>query len=197
MVGDECAELRSSLEINYPLKNGIVRHWEDMFHLWDYTWDRLKIDPKECKVLLTEPPLNPKENRQKMAEAMLEKYGFQGMNVSIQAVLTLCAQGLVTGVVVDSGDGVTHVMPVAEGYLLSHLVKRLDLAGRDITEYMIKLLGMRGYQFNKTADYETVRQIKEKFCYVGYDLALENKLALETTHLVQTYTVCEFFVINK
>jgi actin-related protein 2 len=194
MVGDECAELRSALEISYPLSNGIIRNWEDMMHLWDYTWDRLKIDPKECQILLTEPPQNPLTNRQKMAEAMLEKYGFQGMNISIQAVLTLCAQGLLTGVVVDSGDGVTHVMPVSDGYLLAHNVKRLDLAGRDITEYLIKLMAFRGYQFNRTADFETVRQIKEKLCYVGYDLALENKVALETTYLVEKYIVRSTYI---
>ncbi|KAL0478728.1 actin-related protein 2 [Acrasis kona] len=189
MVGEECAELRSFLEINYPLQNGIVRHWEDMYHLYDYTWDKLKIDPKECQILLTEPPQNPVSNRQKMAEAMFEKYGFQGMNISIQAVLTLCAQGLLTGVVVDSGDGVTHVMPVYNGYLMSHLVKRMDLAGRDITDYLIKLLAIRGYSFNRTADFETVRQIKEKLCYVGYDMDLERKLSLDTTYLVQNYTL--------
>jgi actin-related protein len=77
--------------------------------------------------------------------------------------------GLQTGVVVDSGDGVTHIVPVYDGYALPHLVRRLDVAGRDITRYLIKLLLLRGYAFNRTADFETVRQLKEKVCYVGYD----------------------------
>ncbi len=76
--------------------------------------------------------------------------------------------GLQTGVVVDSGDGVTHIVPVYDGYALPHLVRRLDVAGRDITRYLIKLLLLRGYAFNRTADFETVRQLKEKVCYVGY-----------------------------
>jgi actin-related protein 2 len=190
MVGDECAKFRSALEVNYPVTNGIVTNWTDMFHLWDYTFnERLKINPKECQIMLTEPPMNPKQNRVKMVETMFEKYGFQGCYVSIQAVLTLYAQGLLTGVVVDSGDGVTHVVPVYEGYCLSQNVQRLDLAGRDITNYLIKLMLLRGYAFNRTADFETVRQIKEKFCYVGYDLELEKKLALETTVLVESYTL--------
>lgn len=98
--------------------------------------------------------------------------------------------GLSTGVVVDSGDGVTHIVPVYEGFALPHLTKRLDVAGRDVTRYLIKLLLLRGYAFNRTADFETVRQIKEKLCYVSYDLELDKKLAEETTVLVESYKVC-------
>jgi len=107
----------------------------------------------------------------------LKKYGFNGVYCAIQAVLVLYAQGLLTGVVVDSGDGVTHIVPVYEGFSLPHLTRRLDVAGRDVTRYLIKLLLLRGYAFNRTADFETVRQIKEKLCYVGYDLDLEKKIS--------------------
>ena len=120
---------------------------------------------------------------------MFEKYQFAGMYIAIQAVLTLYAQGLISGVVVDSGDGVTHICPVYEEYALPHLTRRLDIAGRDITMYLIKLLLQRGYAFNHSADFETVRMIKEKLCYIGYDIETEEKLALETTVLVESYTV--------
>ena len=185
MVGDEAAALRNYLQITQPMEHGIVRNWEDMKHLWDYTFtEKLRIDPAGRKVLLTEPPMNPKVNRQRMCQVMFEEYGFQGVYVAIQAVLTLYAQGayqtigaflfsrflkntgLTTGVVVDSGDGVTHIVPVYDGFALPHLTRRLDIAGRDVTRYLIKLLLMRGYAFNRTADFETVREIKEKLCYV-------------------------------
>jgi len=191
MVGDEAAALRSMLEVAYPMDNGIVRNWDDMLHVWDYTFGETKmnIDPKDCKVLLTEPPLNPSKNREKMVEVMFEKYGFNGVFIAIQAVLTLYAQGLLTGVVIDSGDGVTHICPVYEGFALPHLTRRLDIAGRDITKYLIKLLLLRGYAFNASADFETVRQMKEKLCFVGYDIHQEQKLALETTFLVEQYSL--------
>jgi len=179
------------------LDNGVIRNWEDMGYVWDYTFnEKLKIKPNECKIMLTEAPMNPQQNRKKMAEVMFETYGFKAVYVAIQAVLTLYAQGLLTGVVVDSGDGVTHIVPVYEGFALPHLTRRLDVAGRDVTRYLIKLLLLRGYVFNRTADFETVRQIKEKLCYVGYDMGLEKKLAQETTVLVEQYTLPDGRVIR-
>jgi len=197
MVGDEASKLRTMLQITYPLDNGIIRNWEDMQYVWDYTFfEKLKIQPKDSKIMLTEAPMNPVQNRKKMIEVMFEKYGFKSCYIAIQAVLTLYAQGLLTGVVVDSGDGVTHIVPVYEGFSLPHLTRRLDVAGRDVTRYLIKLLLLRGYAFNRTADFETIRQIKEKLCYVGYDLELENRLAHDTTVLVESYTLPDGRVIK-
>jgi len=197
MVGDECALHRSMLETSYPVDNGIVNDWKGMVHLWDYTFkERLKIDPKEHKILLTEPPMNPKDNQKKILQCMFETYDFEAAKVSIQAQLVLYAQGLLTGVVVDSGDGVTHIVPVWEGVCPPALIKRLNVAGRHITRYLIKLLQLRGYSFNRSADFETVRQIKERFCYVGYDLDVEKRLALETTTLMASYTLPDGRVIR-
>nr|CAH7731526.1 unnamed protein product [Callosobruchus chinensis] len=198
MVGDEVSALRSLLEVSYPMENGVVRNWDDMCHVWDYTFGpkKMNLDPKETKILLTEPPMNPLKNKEKMIEVVFEKYGFAGAYVAIQAVLTLYAQGLITGVVVDSGDGVTHICPVFEQYTLPHLTRRLDIAGRDITRYLIKLLLLRGYAFNHSADFETVRKMKEKLCYIGYDIETEQRLALETTVLVEPYTLPDGRVIK-
>jgi len=197
MIGDEAEEYRNYLQITQPLEHGIIKNWEDMRHLWNYTFDeKLKVNPAGRKILLTEPPMNPKANRQKLAQVMFEEYGFGGIYVAIQAVLTLYAQGLNTGVVVDSGDGVTHIVPVYDGFALPHLTRRLDIAGRDVTRYLIKLLLMRGYAFNRTADFDTVRQIKENLCYVSYDLDMDTKLSEETTVLVENYTLPDGRVIK-
>jgi len=168
-----------------------------MEHLWNYTFfERMKIDPREHNILLTEPPMNPKSNQISMLQNMFEKYNFPAAKVSIQAMLVLYAQGLLTGVVVDSGDGVTHVVPVWEGICPPLLIKRLNIAGRHITRYLIKLMQIRGYAFNRSADFETVRQIKEQLCYVGYDLDVEKRLALETTTLTKKYTLPDSRVIK-
>nr|WOD57886.1 Arp2D2 [Drosophila barbarae] len=191
IVGDEASQLRSLLELTYPMDKGVVRNWEDMCHVWDYTFGpkKMDIDLTNSKILLTEPPMNPIKNREKMIEVMFEKYGFDSAYIAIQAVLTLYAQGLVSGVVIDSGDGVTHICPVYQEYSLPHLTRRLDIAGRDITHYLTKLLLRRGYAFNHSADFETVRLLKEKLCYIGYDIEMEQRLALETTVLVESYTL--------
>jgi len=131
-----------------------------------------------------------------MIEVMFEHYGFQATYIAIQAILSLFAQGLNTGLVVDSGDGVTHLIPVFEGFVVEDKIKRINLAGRDITRYMVQLLQRRGYAFNRTADFDTVRQIKEKLCYVGYDIQMEKRLALETTVLVEQYTLPDGRIIR-
>jgi len=197
MVGEECSKYRAMLETSHPVENGIVKDWPGMGHLWDHTFfEKLKIKPEEHRILLTEPPMNPRQNQKLMLENMFEKYKFAFAKVSIQAMLVLYAQGLLTGVVLDSGDGVTHIVPVWEGICPPLLIKRLNVAGRHITRYLIKLLQVRGYAFNRTADFETVRQIKEKLCYVGYDLDVEKRLALETTVLIQKYELPDGRVIK-
>jgi actin-related protein 2 len=92
----QAAANRSNLQMSYPMENGIVRNWEDMHHLWDYTFrEKLKItDYNNHKILLTEPAMNPKKNGEKMLEVMFETYGFNGAYIAIQAVLTLYAQGI-------------------------------------------------------------------------------------------------------
>jgi len=197
MCGDEADAVRFALDINYPVENGIVKNWDNMVHLWNYTFfDKLKIKPQDCKIMLTEAPLNPKDNRKKTIQHMFETYKFQALRMSIQAMLVLYAQGLLTGVVVDSGDGVTHVVPVFGGFVPQNLIRRLDVAGRHITSYLIKLLLLRGYSFNRTADFATVQSIKEKLCYIALDLQGERNLAQETTVLMEKFSLPDGTIIK-
>jgi actin-related protein 2 len=160
--------------------------------LWEYCFDRkleLGSDKSGKKILLTEPANNPNKNREKMGEIMLEKYGFGGVAFEYQALLTLMAEGNQTGAVLDSGDGVTHVIPVYEGLIQTNQIKRLNVAGRHVTQYLTKLLMLRGYSFNSSADFETVREIKEDLAYVSINIKKERALAKDTTVLDKEYTL--------
>ncbi|KAJ2779928.1 centractin- actin- protein of the dynactin complex [Coemansia javaensis] len=175
-IGRQAEELRGLLKVTYPLEHGVVTDWEDMEKIWSYIYnDELKTLSEEHPVLLTEAPLNPSSNREQAAQIFFETFNVPALHTSIQAVLSLYASGRTTGVVLDSGDGVSHAVPVFEGFALPHAIRRIDVAGRDITEHLQVLLQKAGHGFFTSAEKEIVRQIKEKICYVALDAAREEK----------------------
>jgi len=169
-VGTQAEEKRGILILKRPVEHGIVEDWEDFEKVLDHTFtNELRVNPEEHNILITEAPLNPKGNREKITSILFDTFHVPGLYVAIDAVLSLHSAGKFTGVVVDSGDGVTHIVPVFDGYALPHSILRINLAGRDLTDYLIKILSERGLHLTTSAEREIVKDIKEKLCYVALD----------------------------
>merc|ERR1739848_626356 len=181
-VGEEAQQKRGILLLKYPLEHGVITNWDDMEKIWKHTFDNeLRIvlgaeDEAEedvAGVLLTETPMNPKENRERMTQIMFETFTARRFYVAIQAVLSLYASGRTTGVVVDCGDGVSHTVPIYEGYSMPHAIQRINLAGRDLTDYICKILTESKINLHTSAERMSAMKIKEELCYVSMNFEEE------------------------
>lgn len=116
-----------------------------MEKLWHHTFfQELKIVPEEHPVILTEPALNPKQNREHTTKIMFEQFNVPCLYISMQEVCALYASGRTTGVVIDAGEGTTHAVPIFEGFAVPSTTQKMNLSGRDLTDYLRQLLREKG-----------------------------------------------------
>lgn len=180
-IGDEALQMANGpgYGLNYPIRHGQIDNWDSMERFWENSlFKYLRCEPEDHYFLLTEPPLNPPENRENTAEIMFESFNCAGLYIAVQAVLALAASWTsskvqdrsLTGTVIDSGDGVTHVIPVAEGYVIGSSIKHIPFAGRDITYYIQSLLRDRN---EADSSLRTAERMKQEFCYVCPDMVKE------------------------
>nr|KAJ0206243.1 hypothetical protein LSAT_V11C500248780 [Lactuca sativa] len=185
-VGDEAESKRKDLTLKYPIENGIITNWDDMEKIWHHTFqNELRVDPEEHPV-----------NRQKMTEIMFETFNVPAMYVAMHPLLSLFAVDRKTGIVLDSGEGVTHVVPIYEGYPLRHAIKRLDLAGRDLTDSLMRIINERGYSFTTRAEREIVREMKEYLAYVALDYEQELETAKSSSSVEKSYELPDGLMIT-
>mmetsp|Transcript_37382 Transcript_37382/g.76712 ORF Transcript_37382/g.76712 Transcript_37382/m.76712 type:complete len:376 (-) Transcript_37382:53-1180(-) len=187
VVGFDAQNHRATLQVHCPIKHGIVTNWSEMESIWHHTFcNELCVDPNKHAVLLTEAPLNPKSDREKMTQIMFETFNVPAMYVAITAVLSLYASGRRTGIVLDIGDGASHVVPIYEGYAMHHAIIHLDLSGSDLTDYLGKILTERGCTV-PIDEGELTRDIKEKMCYVAINFDAEMEAAATLSTLEKSY----------
>jgi centractin len=180
-VGKKAQDNRGILRLRRPMTHGVIKDWDDMEKVWTHIYDKanLNVSSEEHPVLLTEPPVNPRQNCEKALQVFFETFHAPAMFISPTATLSLYASGRTTGVVLDSGDGITHAVPVYEGYAIPHATVRADFGGRDVTNHLQLLLRKSGHLFHTSAESEVVREIKEAKCYVTYDPDKEEQLEME------------------
>ena len=188
-VGSEAVSKKSVLKIDEPVQQGVIVNYEDMTKIWSHLMNNeLRVAPDEHKMMISEPPRNPKPNREKLVNIMFNEFSVQRMYVSIQAVLSLFASGKTTGTVVDCGDGISHTVPIYEGYAIPHAIIKINLAGRDLNDYLLGLLLQRGYSFSSSSsNKDEIKKIKETKCYVAQDFDAEMKAAAEQTTIESYY----------
>ncbi|XP_017033979.1 actin, cytoplasmic 1-like [Drosophila kikkawai] len=170
-----------------------------MEKIWNHTFSELHVAPKDYPVLLTEAPRNPSTNRETMAETMFETFDARAIYITSHSVahnLPYAGGGGNTGIFVDSGDGVTHTVPIYDGCILKDGITRVNWAGRNMTDYLAMILTQRGYSFTKTAELEVVRDIKEKHCYVALSFEQEMATAASSSSLDKTYELPDGKVIT-
>ncbi|KAH3763407.1 actin ACT1 [Pelomyxa schiedti] len=194
--GAEALAKQNSLVLTWPVERGMLTNWEYLEELWNdvfYSW--LRVAPEEQPLLLTEVPLNPNENREKAAELAFETYSVPMMCWANQAVMSLLSMGHTRGLVIETGGGVTHTVPVVEGAAIPHATVRLPFGGRDLTDYMVKLLDSEhGYHFTTPAEWDTVEKMKTEVTYVAQDFSAEVSKASDSVNA--KYTLPDGQVIN-
>lgn len=189
-VGEDAQRFRGLLKAAPPIVRGRVTDWDAIQHLWYGTFTTaLQVAVEEHPVLLTETPDNSRSDREKMISMMFEVFNSPAVVIANTATLSLFSTGRSSGIIVDSGYGRTHIGPVWEGYVMPHFLRRMDIAGSDLTVHLQGKLRMDGYPFSTIADLERVNQIKEELCYVSSNITAELNYCQESKSLERLFSL--------
>ena len=186
MVDDEIAPAREYLNLSRPIENGIIVDEEDTSFLYEYILNKKlglsSSDLKNRKLLMTCLPEETEKNITKKCEIIFDKIGLGYCNFESRAKVSLYSEGEYSGTVLDSGFDNTYAIPIYEDYVLTNNIRKLDIGGKHITDYLIRLLQIRGYSLNSIVDFDNINEIKEKLCFISGDFWRDEKLDDETTY---------------
>lgn len=194
MISDEVENIRSYLNLSCPMKNNHIIDENDIEIIWDYALTKKlgfnHSDLKDRKMIFVEKCYDY-DNTKKIGEIIFEKFGLGFFNVEPQPRMVLFAHGQLSGTVLDIGEGSTNITPIYDKNLLNYNTKRLDIGGRFITDYFIRLLQRKGYALSPLVDSDFVqcKALKEKYCFVSCDYESDVSLNFDTTYYNSNVTL--------
>jgi len=169
-IGNEIQDAMGLYKLYHPIQNGKIVDWNFFEKITEYIFYNLRVDPVVSNVLYAIHPLSPKDDKKKLFEVFLEKFNCSGFYPVLDSLLTLYSGGFQTGLTIEIGDSSTRLVPVFEGFQLSHAIKVLDIGGNLITEFMEHQLKQSGFSSDSSVEKQLVRVIKEKSCFISLDL---------------------------
>nr|XP_034492777.1 actin, larval muscle-type-like [Marmota flaviventris] len=173
-IGDEVQNKRGILNLQYPISQGAITNWDNMEKIWHHCFYHvLSIAPEEHPLMVTEPPLSKTSTKEKVTQVLFETFGVPALYIGNQGVLSLYSSGQTSGTTIESGEGMTYFVPIIDGCPLLQSTTQMNVAGQDLTMYLMQLLAQEGNLLVSTGDPEFVRDIKEKCCYVALDFNKE------------------------
>ena len=168
IIGSQCDKNLNVLKLRYPIKHGYFQNSEDIYPLFNYIFSILKIPPDEINsypVLITEPLHNPVYNRENISHILFEKFLINKLFFASQPVLSLFSTSNTTGIILESGEGVTQSCVIYEGFSIPNSFERCDYGGEDVTNYLDDILKKLGFFFETSSEKQIIKEIKEKYCW--------------------------------
>ncbi|MBN2156529.1 MAG: rod shape-determining protein [Candidatus Lokiarchaeota archaeon] len=178
-VGEDCMRMRGVLKITYPFNRGAIMDWDSYYSVLTHIfYNVLRTDPSKVKVIYPENALTPLDTKKYITRLFFETYRVRSVYIANAPVMALFSAGLTTGMLVESGEGLTWIVPIIDGEVVTHAVQKLTLSGKDVSEYLRTLLLGYGVNITSTAQKEILRDIKEKTCFIALnpeEVAKHNK----------------------
>ena len=169
IIGNDCNKYFGVVKLKYPLSHGIFNNSEDISSIFEYIYSNLDMSITEIKehpVLIAEPLLNPQENRRNIAKVLFDTYKIEQIFFASQPILSLFSTSSTSGAVLESGDGVTQSCIIYEGYTIPGSYKRINLGGKEVTEYLQYLLNKKGHELRNSDGFQITKKIKEELCEI-------------------------------